>query len=690
MKKIIILPLLMISMLFCYLGYTQEVDTVKFQRIIDLPFEDMLNLKVVTASKSEQFSSAVTQKVDVVTQRQIESMVSGNRNLAELIQYLPGASVKALSRNDANWGAYGGIGPKYNTYMIQGLPMDAFIDPQSIDIMAFQRIEVQRGPASILYPNYLSQDFAGNQSPLAGTVNLILKDQINGPSTTVAFDYGSYNTISAQAYHENKIGRSIILAGVSYEDSDYTDYGSEGSWLNILDKPQYQKAKAFIGGNLKLDKREKHKISLFANQTYHWGDWGRTFREYDFNYSLINLEYKGSLSNTVDLAVKEGLRWYNREYQGDTFDEISNVYILKETSGVDQLIIPMDISLSVKHFDKCDLTVGVDGQIAYYTTWEHAANAERKTRNDAMTSQIGIYVQEEIRINNFTLRGGARMNNITYNIDQIGGQSPGENDREWNVVLWSGGAKYMITKNIFVFANAGNSFMSPGLKATGGTTPLSDKYIAGRDGQLPNPDLQPESGFSLDFGIDSKLIHNIFLSARVFNTELTDAIIDVVISQNPSQTQSVNAEGKTIGRGFELGIRQQIGKKIDWFGNITFTHSEILDPDDDDQDGVELPFVPALMGNMGTTLHLPAKIGFSAWAHFGGQIYDGTSKDSRTLYKSGEVINLVATKAIHTGDNAQIKVYIKAYNITNNRFEMPWQFRDPGFNMSAGVKVNFK
>ena len=136
----------------------------------------------ITGSKTPQSAGNITQKIDIVESREFKGLVSGNRNIGEAIMYKPGSSVTALSRNDANWGTYGGIGPKYSTYMLQGLPVDAFVDPMSLDLSAIERIEVQRGPASVLYPNYLSQDFAGNQSPLAGTINLILKEKIDKAS----------------------------------------------------------------------------------------------------------------------------------------------------------------------------------------------------------------------------------------------------------------------------------------------------------------------------------------------------------------------------------------------------------------------------------------------------------------------------------------------------------------------------
>ena len=91
----------------------------------------------------------------------------------------------------------------------------------ALDLMAVERIEIQRGPASVLYPNYLSQDFAGNQSPLAGTVNLILKENIDHHETQFLTSYGSYNTFSNQFYHQDVRNNMSYFTGLSYENSDY-------------------------------------------------------------------------------------------------------------------------------------------------------------------------------------------------------------------------------------------------------------------------------------------------------------------------------------------------------------------------------------------------------------------------------------------------------------------------------------
>lgn len=48
-------------------------------------------------------------------------------------------------------------------------------------LWTIERVEAYKGSASVLYSNYLSMDFAGNEAPLADTTNLVL----NPPLTQV-------------------------------------------------------------------------------------------------------------------------------------------------------------------------------------------------------------------------------------------------------------------------------------------------------------------------------------------------------------------------------------------------------------------------------------------------------------------------------------------------------------------------
>lgn len=633
---------------------------------------------VVTGAKSPQSTGNATQKIDIVDVKKLSNMVIGNRNIAEAIMYTPGASVSTLSRNDVNWGTYGGIGAKYSTYMLQGLPIDAFVDPMSLDLAAVSRIEVQRGPASILYPNYLSQDFAGNQSPLAGTINIILKEKIDKPLTSISTSYGWYNTLNGQFYHQGSTRNLNYFTGATYESSDYTNYGTENSWLNMQKNPEYRKTKIYGGATWCPTGNDKQKFTLFLNKTFHAGDAGRVYRGFDNDYGTINAGYSIELNERMDLKAHMGLRQYNRSWQESNFGVIDT---LKSNNGVVQNIIPTDISLTVKQGDKNSLIIGSDYQGADYYTWSDPLKGYKSFGNKSTALQIGIYAQEELHVNNFIWRGGIRYNYIRNNIELVDGGAPGSNSKDWNSFLWSTGIKYKTNTDISFFANAGNSLLTPGLKSTGGTISLSDQGVIGRNGQLPNPDLKPEAGLGIDAGIDVNLPASIIITVRAFSISVRDAIIDNVISLNPSQTQSVNA-GKTTSSGTEAEIRQILSSNIQWFVNYTYMKTNV-------KDAGTVPFAPEQVANAGINLSMPFGMIVSTYVNYNNGYYDSSDKKSRNFFKPGTLLNVNISQKMVQTQSYKVECFGQFYNLTNNRYEMPWQFRNTGFSLMAGIRTSF-
>lgn len=671
---------------FCFFLNLTAQEQVKATNYFQLSLEELSNV-VITPSKLPQSAGNVTQKVDVISKREIETTVSAMRNLCELISRLPGVSVSVLSRNDANWGTYGGIGPKYSTYMLQGLPIDAFMDPMSLDINAIERVEVQRGPASVLYPNYLSQDFAGNQSPMAGTVNLILKEKVNEPQTVLSTSLGSYNTLNAQVFHENRTGPLNYFCGTTFERSDYTNYGSPGSWLNMQDNPEYNKTKIYGGLTWFLDPEETQKVSVFFQETLNDGDAGRVYRNFNNDYGTVNVGYTTALSKRVYLQSHVGLRSYQRTWQDSNFGIVDT---LKSNSGVGQRILPIDISLTWSHGKASGLSIGADYQHASYNTWTDPLAGYRVFGNKSFASQTGLYIQEEWRpLTGFLVRGGLRSTLIGNSIDLINGNNPDENAVSWNHIMWSMGSRYSINEKIAVYANGGNSFNAPGLKSVAGTIASGDLGVAGRNGQLPNPDLEPESGFGFDAGIDLTLLRNSKIGLRGFYTVLSDAIVDNVVSQNPSQTQSVNS-GSALCRGGEVEISMSVSSSFSWFANATWMITTNRNDLDTNQNNVEIPFSSKMVVNLGTMLTTPFGLTVVPFANYNSGFYDGTSITTRSFYKPGLILNLYASQRIAKIRAGALECFVQLYNLTDNTYEMPWQFINTGFSGQCGIRVTFK
>ena len=637
---------------------------------------------VVTASKMEQPEENLTQKVNVVYADEIERQTTTNRNVAELLQYQPGVAVTVLSRNDANWGSYGGLGPKYNTYLLDGLPIDSFVDTMSLDPWAFQRIETHQGPASVLYSNYLSADFAGTQAPLAGITNLVLKERIEQRLTRATLSGGSWNTLNGRVYHQDHKGNLHYFFGTGYEQSDYTNYGTPNSWLGIQDDPSYKKAKFY--GKATYFLGDKQKISFFAQHTLHDGFVGRPNRDYNHNYDTINAAYSNRLTQSLTLQLKTGLRNYDRRWGDDNYP---TSLALVDHSGVQQKVIPTDLSLNLKHRRDSMLTFGVDNQYATYKTYTEA-NTPRVINNDATSMSTGIYAQEKLVIKKLVLRGGLRFNHNgdTYNL--ISGAPPAVQDKSWNKALWSAGARYNFTKRLSVYSNVGSSFITPAAKSVGGTLNPGDLGVIGRNGQLPNPDLKPESGIGSDYGVEYAFSPLAVVGVRGFYNRITDAIVDNVISNTPSQTKSVNA-GDARSYGFELLYDHQITSKVRFFSNYTRTLSRITNPLDPDQNGSAITFVPAYVINSGLKLTAPGGFTVSPYLHAVGKYFDSTSRSGRSAFGPYEIFNLKVEKMLRRTGSYSTVLFADLNNITNRRYSMPWQFRDPGFNVFGGLDFRF-
>ena len=666
------------SMLLLAGAFAQETDTDVLQGEV----RGVSTVITVIGSKYEEPQENVTQKVNVITVDQVEAQATSSRNIAELIQYQPGVSVTVLSRNDANWGSYGGLGPKYNSYLLDGLPIDSFVDTMSLDPWAFERVETHQGPASVLYSNYLSADFAGTQAPLAGITNLVLKERIEKSATHMIVDSGSWNTIGARVYHQDFKDSLHYFFGGTYEQSDYTDYGTPGSWLGMLESPAYKKMKIY--GKTTYFVGERQKVSVFAQHTLHNGFAGRPNRDYDHNYDTVNAAYTNDVTDALNIQLKAGFRNYNRRWGSDNYPE---GLALTDHSGVEQKIVPADFTFNFKHAGESIFTVGTDLQYAEYRTYTEP-NAPRMTGNDAHSLSNGFYLQEKVSVGDWVLRAGGRVNRTADHYDRIGGEEPGLRDKSWTKFLWSAGARYNVSETFAVYANAGSSFISPAAKAVGGTLLADEIGVPGRNGQLPNPDLKPESGIGSDFGVDFSASEFVSLGFRGFYNRIEDVIIDNVVSENPSQTQSVNA-GNARSYGLELVYNHQVRADLNLFANYTYTSSRISNPLDADQDGAEITFVPDHLFNAGLEFNYRNDFKLTPYLHVVGEYFDSTSKSGRTVYGPYYTLNIKVEKTVFRTDDYAVVLFCDLNNLTDQRYRMPWQFQDPGIDVLGGLHLAF-
>lgn len=652
------------------------------RNIYDLSLEKLSDL-VVTESKIGQSQETVTQKVELFYPEEFEQQTNHNRNITELLKYTSGQFVNPLSRSDANWGSFGGLGPKYNGYLLDGLPIDSFADAMSLDPWAFGQVEIHKGPASVMYSNYLTMDFAGNETPLAGITNFILKDKIDAPATRIKVGGGSYNTFSGSFYHQDNKENLHYFLGGSYEQSDYTNYGTADSWLNIKKDPEYQKNKLYAKLTYLFD-RDDHKISLFAHHAGHSGDAGRPNRDFDHLYDTINATYSNQITEAVNVQLKTGYRGYDRRWAEDNFPTDLG---LREHDGVKQAIFPSDLTVNISHAGGSLLTFGADGQIAQYKTYTEM-NGVKTTANDVDAYSTGIFLQEKYLFDRWVFRVGGRFNYTDHSYNLFNGVAPPKQANSWNSFLWSAGIRYNATKSVALYGNAGSSFVVPSAKQLGGTLGAASAGVAGQNGQLPSLDLKPEKGIGSDLGLDLHPFDSITIGIRGFYNLINDAIVENVVSTTPSQSKSVNA-GNAYSYGFELNVDHRLAEYLRWFANFTYTTTRVKSPLDLDQNGADISFVPDYVANAGITTRLPYDITVSPYVHMVGDYYDSTSIIGRRKFGSYQVVNIKGQKTLIKNAEYTLNAALDLNNVLDRRYEMPWQFKDPGFNAFGSLEMTF-
>jgi outer membrane cobalamin receptor len=71
-----------------------------------------------------------------------------------------------------------------------------------------------------------------------------------------------------------------------------------------------------------------------------------------------------------------------------------------------------------------------------------------------------------------------------------------------------------------------------------------------------------------------------------------------------------------------------------------------------------------------------------------GTYYDSTSKTGRIKFGDYETLNIKLQKVFEIG-KSQLKCNLDLNNVTNNKYEMPWQFQNPGFSAFGSIEYNF-
>jgi outer membrane cobalamin receptor len=91
-----------------------------------------------------------------------------------------------------------------------------------------------------------------------------------------------------------------------------------------------------------------------------------------------------------------------------------------------------------------------------------------------------------------------------------------------------------------------------------------------------------------------------------------------------------------------------------------------------------VPFAPGVTANAGITLDLPRKAALFADVQHVGAFYDSTSLAGRERLPAYTVVSMAGSYPLASRDRFSASLRAEIHNVLDERFDMPWQFRDTG------------
>ncbi len=240
--------------------YCQE-DTLHLEQLMGLSIEELMDLKVISASRQEEPVTEVPVPVTIITEEMIKAC--GSLNLKDiLITYVPGLTnvEDADDPNIAMRGVYGSNQSKI-LMLINGHRMNIRIvnscfPEWSNSLDKIKRIEVLRGPASSLYGNVA----------LTGVINIITKNGSDVNGMEVRGGIGSHQQYNLSLLYGKKFSETQDIAmwynfykagGEKFSvkaENDYSPVPKDGNVIvgAVTDIPAFDVGMQFNSGKLSI------------------------------------------------------------------------------------------------------------------------------------------------------------------------------------------------------------------------------------------------------------------------------------------------------------------------------------------------------------------------------------------------------------------------------------------------------
>jgi len=480
--------------------------------LTDLPLETLMEIevpKVYGASKFDQKTTEAPSSITVITADEIKRY--GYRTLADVLRSVPGFYV-SYDRNYAYLGARGINLGDFNARMLllvdghrvnNNITDGAYIDTAFIlDIDLVDRVEIIRGPGSVLYGN----------NAFFGVINVITRQGKQLDGAEVSGEYASYDTYKGRFTYGNLFtnGVQLLLSGTYYDSAGvdelfYKEFNtptqnngvargldddSFGSFFGSLSYRDF----TLEGGFVSREKVNPTGQFSITNPAYFITTFNDSRLRTTDERSYSALKYAHNFPEVVDVTAQVYYDRYDFEIgiPQTTFDYtgtnvVSSVFTTENDVGE---WWGAEVQLNKRLWDRHIVTLGGE--------YRDDFRQERRVTGQATVSQerqsYGVYLQGDFAVvTNLHFNGGVRY-------DQYGDFDPTFNPR---------------------LALIYNPVAKSTLKAIYGTAFRAPNFLEMALGQL----LQPENITSYELVYEQEIGRHLRSSLTGFYNEMSDLIV---------------------------------------------------------------------------------------------------------------------------------------------------------------------
>jgi len=490
-------------------------------------------------------------------------------------------------------------------------PDMAVINWAQIPMQAVERIEVVRGPNSVLYGDHA----------VGGVINIITRDGAEIPETSLQASAGSYAAYDQNVVTSGKLNGLGYVATAGHQSGDgYRDrsaYDTSSGSLRLSGAIN-ERVSAYAEGSVV---KEKHELpgALTNLVTQNRRQSTKPADEADETYYAFNTGIKvvptdelvfdldGGISSK-DLKADMASYWipsyYN--YKINSFTLSPKVTLLTPVANMDnEFILGSDLAretLATKKFNDQSRTL---------------LATDTKVTKDL----IGGYVADTLSLTDkLLLSGGVRLeqNKVNAHHENGAGVMQYDDSQARTEKAWQTALNWMPSDTVKLFTSVKSTYRYP----------FIDEQAIYSGGYWPdvfNKDLKPETGINYETGVEITPTTNLVLQATAFHTDMKNEI-----AAGAGKNENLD---ETTHRGIEL----HAGYKNEAFaidGYYTWLQSEFTAGVNN---GNEIPWVPQNKLDVNLALFLTDALTFSTHMSYVGSMYQSgdnanTGSDKQSDY----------------------------------------------------------